>query len=239
MNNKLLLSVLNADLKEIDLFCFKIKEFMKKNNISQYYFDTQLLLREVFNNAVVHGSKSNPNKKIITEFSYINNLLKIDIKDEGYGFDWRKVLKKKINIADSHGRGLAIIEQYADEIIYNEKGNKVTLKKKILTEENMNELNITRDDNRIYLPLNYDLVASNLKELREELLVLIKDNVNEITIDFNGVEMVDSLGIGLLVQIQNSLTEIDGRLIVKNLSTDILNLFKSMRLNHHFTIEEN
>jgi anti-anti-sigma factor len=49
--------------------------------------------------------------------------------------------------------------------------------------------------------------------------------------------VVDSSGIGLLIATHNSLKTKGGSLRVANASPDILNLFKAMRLDRHFTVE--
>lgn len=51
------------------------------------------------------------------------------VGDQGDGFDWRALPdpKDKQNLLNRHGRGILIARYAFDEIIYNEKGNEVTL----------------------------------------------------------------------------------------------------------------
>ncbi len=51
------------------------------------------------------------------------------IGDEGDGFDWRALPdpKDKQNLLNRHGRGIMMARYAFDEIIYNDKGNEVTL----------------------------------------------------------------------------------------------------------------
>lgn len=81
-----------------------------------------------------------------------------------------------------------------------------------------------------------DIVASKAKEFRAELLALITDGIVNLTIDLGSVEMVDSVGLGVFIAAQNSLGEVDGKLTVCNVSDDICKLFKTMRLDQHFTV---
>jgi ActR/RegA family two-component response regulator len=51
------------------------------------------------------------------------------VGDQGDGFDWRALPdpKDKQNLLNRHGRGIMMARYAFDEIIYNEKGNEVTL----------------------------------------------------------------------------------------------------------------
>ena len=53
------------------------------------------------------------------------------ITDEGCGFDPSKVPDPTLdeNINRTSGRGVVLMKNFVDEIIYNEKGNSVELKK--------------------------------------------------------------------------------------------------------------
>ena len=65
----------------------------------------------------------------------------------------------------------------------------------------------------------------------------IKEGLVELTIDLNGISVVDSMGIGFLISAHNSLLRIDGKIEAINVTGEIMDLFKSMRLNQHFSIK--
>jgi len=81
-----------------------------------------------------------------------------------------------------------------------------------------------------------DIVASMVDELRKKLLILIDKGNNDLGIDLTGVEMIDSVGLGVLIATHNSLSRNGGKLTVTNVSEDIYGLFKTMRLDQHFQI---
>ena len=81
-----------------------------------------------------------------------------------------------------------------------------------------------------------DIVASMVDELRKKLLILIDKGNNDLCIDLAGVEMIDSVGLGVLIATHNSLSRNGGKLTVTNVSEDIYGLFKTMRLDQHFQI---
>ena len=83
-----------------------------------------------------------------------------------------------------------------------------------------------------------DIVASMVKDFRVELLSHVKDGVKNLVIDLENVDMIDSVGLGVFVAANNSLSENDGKLSVCNVSKELLSLFKSMRLDQHFAVTD-
>jgi len=82
-----------------------------------------------------------------------------------------------------------------------------------------------------------NLVSETVEDLRGTLKKLLSEQLNRIVVNFQSVEMIDSMGIGLMVSTHNTLTARGGELIITNLSSDLLELFSVMRLNEFFTIE--
>ncbi|MCS6984370.1 MAG: ATP-binding protein [Leptospiraceae bacterium] len=72
-------------------------------------------------------------RKIVFSYQYANDKLTFTITDEGPGFDVSKIpspLDEK-NLESLSGRGIFITRINMDEVYYNEKGNSVTLTKKL------------------------------------------------------------------------------------------------------------
>ena len=84
--------------------------------------------------------------------------------------------------------------------------------------------------------LDKDIIASMAADFRDKLLKLVKEGIEELTLDLRQVEMVDSVGLGVIIAAHNSLRGIGGKLTVKNVSNDIYRLFKTMRLDQHFEV---
>ena len=101
----------------------------------------------------------------------------------------------------------------------------------------MSENSIVRDGSRGVLKLESNLVASAVDDLRVLVNNTIKEGVKEITIDLSGISVVDSMGIGFLISAHNSLLKIDGKIEVINVTGEIMDLFKSMRLDQHFSLK--
>ena len=81
-----------------------------------------------------------------------------------------------------------------------------------------------------------DIVASVAKDFRKKQMELIEDGITELTIDLTGTKMIDSVGIGVLITLHNTINQLNGKLIIINASKNIFRLFKTMRLDKHFEI---
>ncbi|MDY6905703.1 MAG: STAS domain-containing protein [Thermodesulfobacteriota bacterium] len=104
--------------------------------------------------------------------------------------------------------------------------------------DEMGQSNITKDDAGITVKPQTNLVASMADEFRAELQALVREKPGQIIIDMNGVEMVDSVGIGVMIAVHNSLSKSEGILKIINADKNIYNLFKTMRLDRHFAVEQ-
>jgi anti-anti-sigma factor len=81
------------------------------------------------------------------------------------------------------------------------------------------------------------LTLAEAQQLRPRLQQAMAEGVSGVVFDLGRASVVDSSGIGLLIATHNSLKAKGGRLRVVNVSPEILNLFKAMRLDRHFTVE--
>ncbi len=97
---------------------------------------------------------------------------------------------------------------------------------------------IIRDEYRVTIRPGRDIVASMAGEFRNELNKEIAEATEELVIDLRGVEMVDSVGIGVIIATHNTLDQKGATLKVINIAPDIYGLFTTMRLDRHFTIEK-
>ena len=95
---------------------------------------------------------------------------------------------------------------------------------------------IIKEGNKVIVKPGIDIVASIVDELKKELKQSLSDGIVNMTIDLSGVEMMDSMGIGVLIAAHNSLKKNNGELELINASADIIKLLKNMRLDKHFNI---
>ncbi|MCL7487506.1 MAG: STAS domain-containing protein [Desulfobulbaceae bacterium] len=83
-----------------------------------------------------------------------------------------------------------------------------------------------------------DIVSSMVLEFREELREVVDRKDLLLTLDLDGVQMIDSMGLGVLIGAHNSLAKRNARLELTNICDDIFNLMKNMRLDKHFSIRQ-
>ena len=86
---------------------------------------------EILTNALIHGNKKYPKKKISVTLNFDAEKFTLIVKDEGKGFDVKKFSRQlKENYIDiPNKRGLFIIEYLMDDVSFNEKGNEITATK--------------------------------------------------------------------------------------------------------------
>ncbi|MDH5541655.1 MAG: PAS domain S-box protein [Nitrospinota bacterium] len=85
-----------------------------------------MAVSEMVMNAILHGNLCQENYEI--DISYILNgeLLEICVSDEGLGFDGNKVAQsiREEDVLQPHGRGLHMVELFAEEMYFSQSGNK-------------------------------------------------------------------------------------------------------------------
>jgi serine/threonine-protein kinase RsbW len=94
--------------------------------------DVELALREALANAVIHGNKTDPRKKVhIDCHVHPGRELAFVIRDEGSGFDPSKVPDptKAENILSEKGRGIHLMRVLMDEVHFDDGGREVRLQK--------------------------------------------------------------------------------------------------------------
>ncbi|MBP7280814.1 MAG: ATP-binding protein [Leptospiraceae bacterium] len=78
----------------------------------------------------------NASRRITVESSLSPEKIEVTITDEGNGFDHKKMLARSMqetaNQILSHGRGIAMSKVFLDSIVYNDKGNSVSIVKHFL-----------------------------------------------------------------------------------------------------------
>lgn len=92
---------------------------------SKDIFAVHLATEEAFLNAVKHGNKNDPNKKVKVEYEIHPDRVDITITDDGDGFSPDSVPDPRDteNLYKPQGRGLLLINAYMDIVEYNDKGN--------------------------------------------------------------------------------------------------------------------
>jgi len=115
------------NLTQIELF---LDEASKKLSIGEeLYGKVFLAVLEAANNAVVHGNKEDETKKVHVEIAKTEKKLIITVSDEGDGFDYDNIPDPTLpeNIEKPDGRGVFVIRNLADELIFEDNGAKMQM----------------------------------------------------------------------------------------------------------------
>jgi len=88
-----------------------------------------IVLRELLNNAVVHGNGNEPNSTVVTRIERVgDSRCKIVVEDEGDGFDYHALdMTLPEDPRRIRDRGYTLINAFSDQIEFNDKGNQVTV----------------------------------------------------------------------------------------------------------------
>lgn len=111
-----------------------VEEIADRYQISEDTFANMMTcLNEVATNAIVHGNKLNPEKKVIINAEVHGRRSVWTITDEGEGFDYSNLADPTApeNLENLAGRGVFIVKHLADQCVFNAKGNEVELLFKI------------------------------------------------------------------------------------------------------------
>lgn len=242
----------SANLSLLDRAVDETVRFITGLNVTGSLFDVKLLLREALLNAVIHGNRSDPLRQVTLGVAAADGRLTLTVTDQGPGFDWRAGLAKPPPPEATSGRGLTILTLYADDVRFNAAGNQVTLTKAVSglrgpatppanAGDNLSRSlpmhDIRIEDGRTVLCPAGDIVASVADELRARLKDLAHQLTGGLTIDLARVELIDSVGIGLLIAVHNTLSKKGERLVLAHVSPDLATLLRTMRLDKHFSIQ--
>lgn len=108
-----------------------IKQLQDKGVDEEIVFDVHVGFEEALRNAMVHGNKSNPDKKVTVETEVSDRAVVICVEDEGDGFDPAGLPDptRQENLLKESGRGVYLMKHLMDEIRYEKGGRRVVMVK--------------------------------------------------------------------------------------------------------------
>jgi len=95
-------------------------------------FAVETALREALANAIVHGNRQDPRKKVrVCCACQADGGILIIVKDEGQGFDPARLPSPLVgeSIYSEHGRGIYLINRLMDEVRFDGGGTEVHMRK--------------------------------------------------------------------------------------------------------------
>ena len=116
-----------SDLKFTE-FCVLVSNYIKNflNIGDDNFFKIEISLREVLNNAIIHGNKRDPDKRVYVTFKWNKKRLCLIIRDENQDkVDFNKINKKLEgnDLLSFNGRGIMIMKSYMDKVKFSSSGH--------------------------------------------------------------------------------------------------------------------
>jgi serine/threonine-protein kinase RsbW len=107
-----------------------INEICAAYGISEdHYGNILVAVTEAVNNAMQHGNKLDPGKKVDLAFLATDSSLSFEVTDQGPGFDFKNLPDptNPENIEKPHGRGVFLMRHLADKVEFSDNGRSVLL----------------------------------------------------------------------------------------------------------------
>lgn len=123
--------VISSELININKVRVFLDEIFTESCLDKKYFDRVFLcLSEVVNNSIVHGNCLDAEKNVFVRVYNLKNQLFIEVEDEGDGFTVDCIPDPTCieNLKKDSGRGIFLMRQFADEVIYYDGGRKVFIR---------------------------------------------------------------------------------------------------------------
>ena len=116
-------------LKEISK---KLLEDLREKAVEEeVLFDIHVAFEEALRNAMIHGNKLDPAKKVIVETDITEDKVRICVEDEGPGFEPEDVPDPTLdeNLLKEGGRGVYLIKYLMDEVKYENGARRINMVK--------------------------------------------------------------------------------------------------------------
>jgi serine/threonine-protein kinase RsbW len=118
--------VIPSDLSNVSLVESLIDKVCADLHIQEdLYGNVLIAVTEAVNNAIIHGNLFSESKSVVIEVSEDENSFYFRIMDEGHGFDFLNLPDPTApeNIEKENGRGIFLIKNLADDLIYENNGS--------------------------------------------------------------------------------------------------------------------
>lgn len=126
--------VVESKIEVINSTVSKLMRILKKTCCGSYQeFAVQTGLREAMANAIIHGNRLDPAKKVRVRCGCNESCdVVIIVKDEGEGFDPASIPSPLTGtfLNSDHGRGLYLISAMMDDVRIEEHGTEIHMRKK-------------------------------------------------------------------------------------------------------------
>lgn len=120
-----------SKLKELNKVELLSEKIAKKISLSEDQQDNlAIAVTEAVGNAIVHGNKKDPEKKVTVTFRLEDDRIEVTVQDEGEGFDPDELANPldPNNIMKESGRGIFILKSLMDDVSFSFSPQGTTLR---------------------------------------------------------------------------------------------------------------
>jgi serine/threonine-protein kinase RsbW len=209
----------------------------------------ELCIDEALTNAMLHGNKMDPEKKVTVTVCGDDARWGMIVRDEGGGFS-------EVDLPDpddpeallrESGRGIPLMDGYVDSLRYNMTGNTLLMTRARQAEpEAVEALSAVAGDDAADAPGETAVVEEdgavrvvvvglrrvtdeNVDDLKEVLAGLV-DEEPHLLLDLGRVEYISSVGLAALISLLKKVRAAEGHLILSALQPSVEDILKSAHL---------
>ena len=126
-----------SDLKFTE-FCVMVAGYLKNmlNIREDEFFKIEIALREVLNNAIIHGNKMDKRKRVHVTFRWTKARVYMTVRDENHELVDFNAINKKLrdnDLLSFNGRGILIMKSYMDKVEFRSTlhGSEIIMEKRL------------------------------------------------------------------------------------------------------------
>ncbi|MDH5637534.1 MAG: ATP-binding protein [Nitrospinota bacterium] len=221
----------SAEMRTVDRVVQESKPFLSRFGAAENV-RLKVVIRELLINAIEHGCGGDSSQSVECEIEYLGGArFRVTVEDSGAGFDYSSIdWKIPGDPQQERHRGFGLVNTLADEVEFNEKGNRVTAFLGDLVETDFK----TEDKkSSIQIIPTGDITANVADKLRLLLIRALDEKKFLVKIDMKNVNDIDSIGISVLISFTKMLEKKNkkGKLKLMNTNKDIHSLFRLIKID--------